>query len=338
MLTITSIGNLTCICELHQGSSKFLIDIDIDFFMNPYSDRVYSYVDSSSYWIKSEMLYQKLKPYLLRTEIITIARSINGSFTPLLYSYISEFLYDMFLSKNTYNYEIMEYAMELFDCGNYIDAIHNFKKIFSVLGCCLSARIGALYSYLSIGDFDSAKKEYEYVSANIREYDAYIFPITNMIKNNKYTKAVEMIEYWISMSKKSEYANLYAVKYSLVSSDVVDNTHIDRVTDEGTKFEKSYVLSEYYLKVSQYDNAIDCCEKVLHFLRTNKTPIWAGHISSFEYHKNHGIVMAYICERLSTAYYKTNNPRDAIKYALICKKMGYDAGHIQKILKFCTGN
>jgi hypothetical protein len=80
---------------------NILIDIDIDYFINPYIDSTYSNHYPNSFWIKSNKVCHAIRPLLDKCEVITIARSIYGGYTPTIYSYICDQIFDMLINDIT---------------------------------------------------------------------------------------------------------------------------------------------------------------------------------------------------------------------------------------------
>ncbi|MBI3653572.1 MAG: tetratricopeptide repeat protein [Acidobacteria bacterium] len=64
-----------------------LIDIDIDYFISTATDRP---------WVNPQKVFQALQELALRSELVTLTRSVSSGFTPLRYSFIADYLAALF--------------------------------------------------------------------------------------------------------------------------------------------------------------------------------------------------------------------------------------------------
>lgn len=329
-----------CIDDFLQD--KFIcVDIDIDYMMNPEVSKTISYDYPAKSWCTATDLYFCLVPLLKERHIITIANSFYGGYTPLLCAYLSEYLYYLFcngMSKKCDDFKLLEKGSDLLVEGDYAEAIKYYKQINGPVLAHLSAQIGLLYSYVSIGNLCDAKKVYSLIETHYRNYEAYYFPVSSLLLNKQLVLAKKVIEQWLQIANLSEHANLFYLKYLCCTKDVQEVAEIEkyasRTTDVGTDYEKSYVLGNIYLQRHEYPKSIDYFNSVLVFLRNNRTPIWCGQISSYEECKNHGIIISDIYEKLMNAYIGLENYKTAKKYAKMCMIMGRFSSKIEQILSF----
>ncbi|NQX44394.1 hypothetical protein HQN87_03530 [Paenibacillus tritici] len=334
---ITTMPNISFVEESLSSDIPVLVDIDIDYFVNPYVHRTYSNDYPNSFWTKSESVYQAIQSLVSKCDLITIAKSIYGGYTPLLFSFISDQLYAMLVNQTDYiqEYVYLEKAIELLNMHNYIEASKLFEKVIHYPNCYLSAITGLLYSNLFSGRTDKVRKYYSDLLTGYPQYEPYFFPVHPMLKSDHFVQAEQLIDSWLHISPESNQANLYKVKVFSCSSCYFKmgyQLYLDKIDDEETKSEKSYVMADYYLKLHLYNESIECCEKVLAYLKNNDSPLWVGQISSYESRKNHGNILAFLFEKMAIAYYKSGDFKCAQKYALMCKKIGYKNQNPQAII------
>lgn len=315
------------------------VDIDIDYMMNPIVSQNYSYGYPAKNWCTAYDLYSKFAPLMKKRHIVTIANSLYGGYTPLLYAYLSEYLRDLFCyekGKKYDDFELLENGANLLVKGDYTEAIKCYKKVRGPFLSFLSAQIGLLYSYVSTEHIFEAQKVYSLLETHYKNYEAYYFPVSILLFNNQIDLAKTAIEQWLNISSLCEQANLFILKYASFTMDIQNESKIEKyackITDWGTDYEKSYVLGNIYLQRFEYQKSIDSYNSVLLFLRNNSTPVWCGQISSFEKYKNHGVIISDIYEKLMNAYVGLKDYKIAIKYAKICKKMGRYSSKIEQIL------
>ena len=97
----------------------------------------------------------------------------------------------------------------------------------------------------------------------------------------------------------------------------------DKLTDEDTCYEKSYLYMLFAMKTKRYDQAIQFGFQTINFLLNNDTPEWVNQISSYENNKTHGIIIAKIYKYISIIYLKLRKEDEALKYARISRLMGF---------------
>lgn len=334
-IIITMLPNINCLLETSLSKDNILIDIDIDYFVNPYVNSVYSSHYPNSFWTRSEVVYLAMEPLVSKCSIITIARSIYGGYTPIIYHFISNQLYEMFMNNDVKEYSGLERAIDLLNVHKNEEAAKLFEEVLNNSNCYLSAIVGSVYSNLLSGNTDKAKKYFNVLFTQYPQYEPYFFAVHPKLISGLLVEAEQLIDDWLSISNKSVQANLYKIK--VISCSPVYNAdlqvYLDNINDEKTNYEMSYVLAEYYLKMQLYDKSIECCEKVLAYLKQNNSPLWVGQISSYELRKNHGTIVAFLFEKIAIAYYKLHDFKRAKKYAITCMKIGYFNENIEKLGK-----
>ncbi|KWX75489.1 hypothetical protein AMQ84_17875 [Paenibacillus riograndensis] len=341
---VTILSNITTIMESLTFYKNILIDIDIDFLVNPYIGTTFSNYYQNSFWIKSHTIFYAIRPLINECSLITIARSIYGGYTPLIYSFICNQLYDMLVNNDvcTEEYVYLEKAIDLFNRNKYLEASDLFEKSHNYPSCHLSAITGLIYSNVYNNRTDKAKKYYEDLLTEYPQYEPYFFPVHSMIMDNRISQAEKLIDSWLEISPLSIQANLYKMKVVLFHSTIIFETdfqpYINKINDDETYFEKSYVMINYYLKLQEYKEVINCCERVLDYLKNNNSPLWAGQISTYEHRKNHGIILAILFEKMAIAHFKMDNIKSAHKYASVCKKIGYENQDIRQIIRNCSSS
>ena len=251
---------------------------------------------------------------------------------------------------NNVKYNDLSYA----ELHKAIACINNNVDLSMVTFRCLmknnemyiSSLCGLIYSCAKKREYDESKKWMDLLISCTPKYEPYIFPIDGMLRNNKkineykyLMKILQFINLWFKVDNNSNQANLYSMKLSLNNS-IVTNISLDKflmaVDEQASSFEKSYLLSKYYLKLDNLDESIRSSENVISYLTNNDTPIWAGQISSYEKRKNAGIIMAEMMENIAICYFKKGEYKTSRKYALICKKIKYSTLNIEKILSVAT--
>lgn len=336
---IIGISNTFANMEEILDNDLICVDIDIDYMMNPTVSQIYSYRYPSKSWCAAYELYSQLAPLIKKIDVVTIANSFYGGYTPLLHAYLSEYLYELFcdgMEKKCKNFKLLENGLDSLSIDDYYEAVNCYKQVDGSFFTLLSKQIGLLYSYVSTGNLYEAQKVYSILETHYKNYEAYYFPISVLLFNKQLDLAKKMLEYWLQVANLSEQANLYFLKYISCTEEVSNEFEIkkyaSKITDLGTAYEKSYVLGNIYLQRLEYQKSINLFNSVLAFLRHNCTPAWCGQISSFEKHKNHGVITSHIYEKLMNAYIGLENYKMAKKYAMICKKMGRVNSKIEQIL------
>ena len=327
-LVIIGISNIALIVDEISQDKLICLDIDTDYMMDAVVSKNYSYDHPAKSWCTAYDLYSRLVPLTKKQNIITIAKSFYGGYTPLLYAYLSEYLYTLFcnkLEKKCDKFELLENGSRLLIEGDYTEAIKCYKQIEGSPLAFLSAQIGLLYSYISVNNLCLAKKVYSSLELHYKSYEAYYFPISILLLNKQIDLAKKVINQWLQVASLSEQANLFFLKYVNCTMSIQNESEIEKytskITDLGTDYEKSYVLGNIYLQRRDYQNSIDCFTLVLNFLRNRSTPVWCGQISSFEKYKNHGVIISDIYKKLASAYAGLKNYNAAQKYALIYKRI-----------------
>lgn len=104
---LCSIENLA---EIINSDLDITLDIDIDYFVNPYIWFDFSCLLPDSKWISLLDFYKKAKYMIENSKIITIAKSVIGGFTPLRYEYLAEALKNLIQNKGVLDeqYKILE--------------------------------------------------------------------------------------------------------------------------------------------------------------------------------------------------------------------------------------
>lgn len=337
-LIITRLSKVSNVMARMNDYEDVLVDIDIDYFVNPYVHITYSNYYQNSYWIKCNEVCEAIRPLLMlnKCKLITIARSIYGGYTPLLYSFICDQLYDTLMDNYTRikEYVNLERAIVCLN-NNHLEASELFERSLYYPECHLSSIVGLLYCYTLSGYRNKAEKYYTQLLAEYPAYEPYIFPVHAMLKNHHIAQANPIIDAWLVISSTSNQANLYKLKTLSNFLNCLESQYVElsnSINDAETFFEKSYIMSNYYLEIHRYDEAIECCEKVLSYLRHNDSPLWVGQISSYERRKNHGHILAFLFEKMALAYFKKQHLKDARKYALMCNKIGYQTQTIEHIV------
>lgn len=327
-LVIVGISNIALIVDEFRHDKLICVDIDTDFMMNPVLFKNYSYGHPPKSWCTAYDLYSRLVPLIKSRHIITIANSFYGGYTPLLYAYLSEYLYTLFRNKSEKkydNFELLENGSRLLIENNYAEAIKCYKQVEGSPLAFLSAQIGLLYSYISICNLCDAKEVYSSLQLHFKRYEAYYFPISILLLNKQIDLAKKLINQWLQVASLSEQANLFFLKYVNCTMSIQGESEIQKyaskITDLGTNYEKSYILGNIYLQRLDYQNSIDSFALVLNFLRNSSTPVWCGQISSFEKYKNHGVIISDIYKKLARAYAGLKNYKAAQKYARIYKRI-----------------
>lgn len=333
---ITTLSLLKELVSSQFKGCKFLLDIDVDFLVNPDITHIYSNYHSSSFWFKPINMFNKLSFIFKNCVVTTISKSILGGYTPLLYSYIATELYEYFCFNfsNVFSYKTLFKAIKALLLHDITSAENIFLHSWNKKCVQISASIGLFYCYMIKKDVKNCKIVYEQLSELLPNYEAYYFPLQGMLANNEYEMVKNIVSYWLRIFPRSEQANLYKIKINLLcknTSFIAYKNPILYTTDINTNYEKSYLLSDLYFHTHKYDSSIKCCEAVLNFLRHNPTPIWAGHISTYDNTRNHNIILAFLYERMALSFFHLKDYKSSKKCALFCKKIGYDSQNLNII-------
>lgn len=314
--------------KILECEDNILLDIDCDYFMNPRISQTYSYCFPEKTWIKSQKFCEKIDKIYERSSITTISNSIIGGYTPLLFSFLSKQIEELFQSKvNTYIQ--MEKAIEIMSlCPN--QAYKEFLKIPQSFSEQIEMHrlLAITYCNMLNGNYVEARKDYPKLFDTKKNYERYFLPVHGMIKEGLYLPADILVDKWLNVAPYSQVAICYKIRVALedkrINSRLIE-TLFDLISDEKTDYEKSYLYILYCIECERYSQAINVGLNVLNFLSVNDTPDWADQISSFEKYKNHGIIIAKVYNFISIAYMKLGKKNEAIKYARICKLMGFPA-------------
>jgi tetratricopeptide (TPR) repeat protein len=153
----------------------------------------------------------------------------------------------------------LERAIDFLNKHNTLAASELFELSLNYPNCYLSSNIGLIYSYILMEHSDRAKKYYDNLLIEYPKYEPYFFPVHAMIKENRITQAENIIDSWLKISPQSHQANLYKIKVLSCSPMCLEtqySIYLNKISDEKTYFEKSYVMVDCYLKLHQYDKAI----------------------------------------------------------------------------------
>jgi tetratricopeptide (TPR) repeat protein len=314
------------------------IDIDVDFFCNPNLQCLYSNTELYSLWTTPRTFYSYIKPAIEPRNVITISKSINGGFTPLLYAFLSDEIKNILNSQSSIYDDHYAYLLRGIQCLQQ-RRWEEGLKCFDIAAegkNSISSQIGILYGLLGCSRFKEAQHFYPQVLSNIpRCQHRYLFPICTFVANTDWSKAEHLVNIWLNISPEDTWAVLYKLTI-LISTGVLDESTcvplFDILSDESTGFQKQYLLALYHFSRNEYKEAIYSCTAVLDFLEQHETPIWAAQISSFERKKNKGVVLINCYELLSRSFFKSGNMKMAIRYARICKYLGYTNTELKNIL------
>lgn len=341
---ITNVHLLNDLFKIFVDDESFLIDIDVDFFMNPYCNTVYSHFIECLPWAHCYELIDYLSKYLSENSIITISKSILGGYTPIIYECMAYELQDLIKSneKELNQYKVVYKAIEKMQTGCLDEAIKLFNSILPQNKAYFSSLVGAMYCHIQKKEYLIANKFYRQIIELNHNYEPYLFPVDAIVKysihteNKEYlSRAVAYIEEWLNIDEDSQYALINSMKVFITHNEAIKfdiYRYLEKIESENTCFEKDYLLALYYYYNQQYYESINACQQVLHYLSQNNTPIWAGQISSFENRQNAGLVKARMLETISLSYMALGEDVKSKKYAAICKKIGYITSNIIEIL------
>src|SRR5262249_7247468 len=89
--SISLLGCRVTVCEmsgLPESAERVLLDVDIDFLVTPSSAIGHGYPSESGPWLTPAALVDRLRTRV-RTDFVTVARSVEGGFTPLAWGFLA---------------------------------------------------------------------------------------------------------------------------------------------------------------------------------------------------------------------------------------------------------
>ena len=165
--------NICNIDNLPEFKEEILLDIDCDYFVYT-SARQHIFSDileKKKLWIKSEEFVDKLKKKNIETDIITIANSIEGGFTPIEYKYLGYELKELCGKLLFDDYEplglkdnpsvFFNHSMAEWKKGNLSRARDLYKKAVQLDPTYRSYFNNRGFQYEEFGLFNKAYSEYE---------------------------------------------------------------------------------------------------------------------------------------------------------------------------------
>lgn len=330
-LYITTISYINKIVS-EMNVQNLLLDIDCDYFMNPNIKYTYSYFFPLKCWIETNAFCEKIYDIYNRCKVVTIAKSIIGGYTPLLFNYLSLQIENIF-KKRINIYDSIEKAIEIMSIEPQ-EAIKIYLRKHQYLNDENKdyRLVGIIYCYMLQKKYKEAEKWYKILFKTNKRYERYFLPIHGMIKEDIDSGVEGLIENWQKVSPSSQSAVCYRIRRLLKtgSEDVSDiEKMFSKITDEETYYEKSYLYMMLTMKTGNYERAIQAGLCTINYLLKNDTPDWVDQISSFEKRKNHGIIIAKIYNDISVLHLKMGQMQEARRYARISKLMGFPTNLIK---------
>ncbi len=325
IMYITTLFNLD-LEKIKVDRRALLLDIDCDYYMNPKIQYTYSYCFPDNCWMKRDIFCKAIYDIYKESKVITISRSVVGGYTPLLFCYLDAQIDDM-LTKGVNSYSQIEKAIEIMSLNPkralniYLkdsEFMHGESEIYRFAGI--------IYCYMLQENYKEGEKWYKKLFDSNKQYERYFLPVHGLLQEGKYSVAEELTEKWLKIAPFSQNAICYKIRIMLQKENI-NSDHLekmfDKLTDEDTCYEKSYLYMLFAMKTKRYDQAIQFGFQTINFLLNNDTPEWVNQISSYENNKTHGIIIAKIYKYISIIYLKLRKEDEALKYARISRLMGF---------------
>lgn len=305
------------------------VDIDIDFFCNPHLRYLYSNTDTHALWTTAAVLYRHITSAIYPQNIITISRSINGGFTPLLYTFLADQLEDILINQgvpSSNRYECLLRGIQCFRQTDWETGLDLFC-IAAKEKMDIASQIGILYGLVGLCRYEEAQYVYSHILPILPESQhRYLFPVNSLIGNKDWIGAENMLETWLKIVPKDPWAVMYKIIVLIAKGVLAESAYqplFDLLSDESTAYQKQYLLARYHYLRGEYAKAILSCEAVLDYLKQGETPFWASQISSFESKKNKGVILVNCYELLAHSFSRCGDSHTASRYARMCKRLGY---------------
>ena len=166
-ISTTLLGKQVCVCSV-EALPKFedhvLLDLDVDYLILPRVTYGLGDPHPALPWLWPEDLVGRLQACGLRTDLVTIAYSVEGEFTPLRWKYLGDEL-EAHLDSETpaqilHGMDFMRAGAEAAARSEWALAEQGFREASALLPCLAAPFWHLAFVYLDCGRLDEAQEMY----------------------------------------------------------------------------------------------------------------------------------------------------------------------------------
>ncbi len=309
------IGTLCHLKYLTFFDDQYIIDIDIDFFMNPLIQIIsYSQVFKHSMWI-SPYHFVSMLSELPSPDVVTIARSTNGGFTPYHYGFLAEMIRDKLLENEKPIYSNIIHAVEF---------LENDQPESALIICKPYMHDEELLDYVSYILLEIAiqMEDQQLYIENIKKISSsytlrYLLNLQQILSMNQNKQAYHILKKWYMLDEHNPILSIFLVQLHIQKRKKCFKTSLMLPENaEGIYYRGciKYLNKEYKAAIKDLETSLNILKLEYHE--------WEGVTTAFPHVQMTTPVKLSIYQILAESYYQLDDYKKSYLYYSLILRLG----------------